>query len=333
MSLPATMTAIAITTPGGPEVLKPVSLPVPQPKAREVLIKVEAAGVNRPDVLQRQGNYPPPPGTSEIPGLEIAGEVVALGEGVARFHLGDKVTALVTGGGYAEYCTADERAALPWPAGFDAIQAASLPETFFTVWQNVFDRGALQPGETFLVHGGTSGIGVTAIQMAKAAGATVFTTVGSAEKCETCVALGADRAINYREEDFVAVIRAETGGNGVNLILDMVGGDYVARNIAVAADDGRIHQIAFQNGSKVTVDLMRLMLKRITLSGSTLRVRPALVKERIAQALEAHFWSRLSNGQIKTVIDSTFPLASAEQAHTRMETNAHMGKIILTISK
>jgi NADPH2:quinone reductase len=241
------------------------------------------------------------------------------------------VTALVTGGGYAQYCLADERAALPWPDGFDAVQAASLPETFFTVWQNVFVRGALKEGERLLVHGGTSGIGVTAIQLARAFGATVYATAGSAEKCAACVRLGAARAINYREEDYVAVLKAETGGKGVNLILDMVGGDYVERNILVAAEDGRIHQIAFQTGSKVTVDLMRLMLKRVTLTGSTLRPRTMEVKGRLARGLEELVWPLLAKGEVKPVIDSTFPLHEAAEAHRRMEKNAHIGKIILTI--
>src|SRR5687767_9735007 len=236
--LPETMCAIELKSPGGPEMLVPALRPLPQPGQGELLVRVAAAGVNRPDVLQRQGNYPPPPGASDIPGLEIAGEVVEVGPGATRYKPGDRVTALVTGGGYAEYCLADERAALPWPEGFDAVQAASLPETFFTVWQNVFVRGALKEGERFLVHGGTSGIGVTAIQLAKAFGATVYATAGSAEKCEAVRKLGADRAINYREEDFVAVLKAETGGKGVNLILDMVGGDYVERNILAAAEDG-----------------------------------------------------------------------------------------------
>jgi putative PIG3 family NAD(P)H quinone oxidoreductase len=311
-------------------VLKPGTRPVPRPGQGEVLVKVAAAGVNRPDVLQRKGNYPPPPGASDIPGLEIAGEVVEAGPGATRYKAGDKVCALVTGGGYAEYCVADERAALPWPDGYDAVQAASLPETFFTVWQNVFIRGGLKAGENFLVHGGTSGIGTTAIQLAKAFGATVYATAGSAEKCGACVKLGATRAINYREEDFVAVLKKEAG-RGIDLTLDMVGGDYVERNIQVAAEDGRIHQIAFQTGSKVTVDLMRLMLKRVVISGSTLRPRPMEVKGKIAEGLKEQVWPLLGRGQVKPVIDSTFPLDQASEAHRRMETNAHIGKIILTI--
>lgn len=331
MSLPATMKAIAITAPGGPEVLQLAEMAVPQPSGRELLVKVAAAGVNRPDTLQRQGMYPPPPGASEIPGLEVAGEVVAAGADATRFRPGDRVTALVTGGGYAEYCLTDERATLPIPAGLDAVQAASLPETFFTVWQNVFDRAGLQPGETFLVHGGTSGIGVTAIQMAKALGATVYATAGSAEKCAACVKLGADLAINYREEDFVKVLKAATKGEGVNVILDMVGGDYVGRNIQIAAEDGRIHQIAFQNGSKVTADLMRLMLKRVTLTGSTLRARSYDVKARHAAALEAKVWPLIAAGQIRPVIDRTFPLAEAANAHRHLEAGTHIGKLVLSV--
>ena len=332
MTLPDKMTAIFIAGKGGgPEVLQPESRAVPRPGQGELLVRVAAAGVNRPDVLQRGGNYPPPPGASDIPGLEIAGEVVEAGPGATRFKVGDRVTALVTGGGYAQYCVADERAALPFPEGLDAVQAASLPETFFTVWQNVFLRGGLKSGERFLVHGGTSGIGVTAIQLAKAFGATVYATAGSAEKCAVCVELGATRAINYREEDFVAVLKAETGGKGVNLILDMVGGDYVERNMLAAAEDGRIHQIAFQAGSKITVDLMRLMLKRVTLTGSTLRPRPWEVKGAIARGLEEQVWPLLARAEVKPVIDSTFPLAQASDAHRRMETNTHIGKIILTI--
>jgi putative PIG3 family NAD(P)H quinone oxidoreductase len=332
MTLPDTMTAILIEGKGGgPEVLKAGSRPMPRPQGREVLVRVAAAGVNRPDVMQRQGNYPPPPGASDIPGLEIAGEVVEVGPDVSRYKPGDKVCALVTGGGYSNYCLADERASLPYPAGFDAVQAAALPETFFTVWQNVFVRGGLKSGETFLVHGGSSGIGTTAIQLAKAFGATVYTTAGSAEKCGVCEKLGAAKAINYREEDFVAVLKTVTGGKGVNLILDMVGGEYVERNLQAVAEDGRIHQIAFQTGSKVTLDLMRLMLKRVVFTGSTLRPRTMEVKGALAKGLEEQVWPLLAAGQIKPVIDSTFPMDQASEAHRRMETNAHIGKIILTV--
>jgi putative PIG3 family NAD(P)H quinone oxidoreductase len=325
------MTAISISEPGGPEVLKPVEMPVPTPGAKEILIRVEAAGVNRPDVLQRKGAYPPPPGASEIPGLEVAGEVVAVGEGAERVCTGDRVTALVTGGGYAQYCVAHEAAALPFPRGFDAIRAAALPETFFTVWHNLFYRGGLVRGETLLVHGGSSGIGTTAIQIAKAFGAIVFTTAGSAEKCAACEGLGADVAINYREEDFVAVVKEKTDGRGVDIILDMVGGDYFQKNIYCAAEDGRIHQIAFLQGSKATVDFNRLMRKRITLTGSTLRPRTSEVKAQLARALEDKVWPLLSDGEVKPVIDSTFALEKAAEAHARMESNVHIGKIILTL--
>ncbi len=331
MSLPAFMKAIAIKEPGGPEVLTLVEMPLPRPGNREMLVRVEAAGINRPDVLQRQGLYPPPAGASPIPGLEIAGEIVHLGAGVQRFKLGEKVTALITGGGYAEYCIADERATLPFPSGFDAVKAAALPETFFTVWQNVFARGGLKADESFLVHGGSSGIGTTAIQLAKAFGATVFTTASSAEKCAACEALGADIAINYREADFVEIIKGKTGGKGVDLILDMVGGDYVQRNLNCIADDGRIHQIAFIAGSKATVDFTRLMVKRVTLTGSTLRARPMEVKEALGSALAEKVWPLLESGAVAPVIDSTFPLAQAAEAHRRMETNAHIGKIVLTL--
>jgi putative PIG3 family NAD(P)H quinone oxidoreductase len=325
------MTAIAIREPGGPDVLEPVEMPVAAPGVGELLVKVEAAGVNRPDVLQRKGNYPPPPGASEIPGLEIAGEVVAAGSGVQRFKPGDKVAALVTGGGYAQYCLADARAALPFPAGYDAVRSAALPETFFTVWQNLFKRGGLKAGQSVLIHGGSSGIGTTAIQLAKAFGATVFTTAGSADKCAACESLGADTAINYREEDFAAMVKKATSGRGVDLILDMVGGSYIDRNLSCVAEDGSIHQIAFLEGSKATVDLMRLMLKRITLTGSTLRVRSAEVKGELARALEEKVWPLLASGEVKPVIDSTFPLEKAADAHRRMESNAHIGKIILTV--
>jgi NADPH2:quinone reductase len=332
MSLPESATVISIDGKGGgPEVLKPISRPVPRPGQGEILVRVAAAGVNRPDVLQRQGNYPPPPGASDIPGLEIAGEVVETGPGATRFKSGDQVCALVTGGGYGQYCVAHEGSALPFPTGFSAVEAAALPETFFTVWQNVFQRAGLQAGETFLVHGGTSGIGTTAIQLARAFGAKVYTTAGSAEKCAFCEKLGATRAINHREEDFVAILKQETGGKGINVILDMVGGNYVDRNLQIAAEDGRVHQIAFLNGSKVTADLMRLMLKRITLSGSTLRARSKEVKAKIAADLQEKVWPLLEKGEVKPIIDSTFPLDQAAQAHARMESSAHIGKIILTV--
>ena len=329
--LPATMTAIGLPTPGGPEALVPVERPMPVPGAGEILVKVAAAGVNRPDVMQRKGLYPPPPGAPDIPGLEIAGEVVALGEGVTRWKLGDKVCALVSGGGYAQYCLADEGSALPVPAGLSMVEAAALPETFFTVWTNVFDLAGLKAGERFLVHGGTSGIGTTAIQLAKAFGATVFTTAGSPEKCEVCRQLGADVAIDYKAEDFVAVVKEKSGGKGVNVILDMVGGSYIARNYEAAAPQARLVQIAFMEGSKVQIDFMRLMLKRLSHMGSTLRSRPKAEKAAIAASLVEKVWPLIAAGTVKPVMDQTFPLEKASEAHARMETSAHIGKIMLTV--
>ncbi|MDQ0348498.1 NAD(P)H-quinone oxidoreductase [Ancylobacter vacuolatus] len=329
--LPATMTAIGLPTPGGPEALVPEQRPVPAPGAGEILVKVAAAGVNRPDVMQRKGLYPPPPGAPDIPGLEISGEVVALGEGVTRWKLGDKVCALVSGGGYAQYCLADEGSTLPVPAGLSMVEAAALPETFFTVWTNVFDLAGLKAGERFLVHGGTSGIGTTAIQLAKAFGATVFTTAGSAEKCEVCRQLGADVAIDYKSEDFVAVVKDKTGGKGVNVILDMVGGSYIARNYEAAAPQARLVQIAFMEGSKVQIDFMRLMLKRLSHMGSTLRSRPKAEKATIAAALVEKVWPLIAAGTVKPVLDQSFPLEKASEAHARMESSAHIGKIMLTV--
>jgi NADPH:quinone reductase len=331
--LPDSMTAIAITRPGGPEVLEPVTLPVPQPGDGEILVAVAAAGVNRPDVLQRQGGYAPPPGAPETPGLEIAGEIVAVGPGVQRYREGDKVCALVAGGGYAEYCTVAEANALPIPGDLSLVEAAGLPETFFTVWTNVFTRGRLQPGETLLVHGGSSGIGTTAIMMAKQWGARVFATAGSADKCKACETLGAERAINYREEDFVEAVLAATDKRGADVILDMVGGEYVGRNIKAAARDGRIVQIAFLQGSKVEVNLMPLMLKRLTLTGSTLRPRSVAEKAEIAGALEEHIWPHISGGRIRPVIHQTFPLREAAAAHALMDSSAHIGKIILEVAR
>jgi NADPH2:quinone reductase len=325
------MTVIAINGKGGPEVLVPEQRPVPAPGPGQVLVKVEAAGVNRPDVLQRQGNYPAPKGHSEIPGLEVAGTVAALGEGAGRFKIGDRVMALVNGGGYAEYCLADEPAVLPVPASLTSVEAAAIPETFFTVWHNVFERGGLKSGEWFLVHGGSSGIGVTAIQLAAALGAKVITTAGSPEKCAACVALGATRAINYRDEDFAEVVRAETGKRGVDVILDMVGGDYIDRNIRSLADDGRLVNIGYQSGSTVTLDMMRVMLKRLTITGSTLRIRPIEVKGAIARAVEANALPLLADGRVRVVLDRTFPLAKAADAHARMESSQHIGKIVLTV--
>jgi putative PIG3 family NAD(P)H quinone oxidoreductase len=329
-SLPAHMTAIGIRAPGGPDVLVPEDRPVPAAGTGEVLVKVAAAGVNRPDVMQRQGSYPPPPGASDIPGLEIAGEVAALGAEVTRWKLGDKVSALVAGGGYAQYCPVHETNALPAPAGLSLVEAAAIPETFFTVWHNVFERGGLKSGETLLVHGGSSGIGTTAIQLAKAFGARVITTSGSAEKCEACRKLGADVAVNYRSEDFVAATKAATGGKGAELILDMVGGDYIERNYEAAAVEGRIVQIAFQGTPRATVNFVRIMLKRLVHTGSTLRARTVADKAAIARALEAKVWPLIAAGKVKPVIYQTFPLAQAAAAHALMETSTHIGKIVLT---
>ncbi len=325
------MTAIAIREPGGPEVLESQRTALPEPGAGEYLVKVAAAGVNRPDVLQRAGGYPPPPGASEIPGLEIAGEIALAGPDTGRFKVGDKVCALLTGGGYAEYCIAQEPATLPVPTGLSMAEAAALPETFFTVWHNVFERGALKEGEWFLVHGGSSGIGTTAIQLAHAFGASVLATAGSAAKCAACEELGAARAINYREEDFVAIVKEATGGHGADVILDMVGGSYIERNFAAAASDGRIVQIAFLGGAKAEVNFMRLMLKRLTLTGSTLRARAIEVKGGIAGALEEKVWPLIEAGKVKPVMDQTFPLEKAADAHARMETSAHIGKIVLSV--
>lgn len=331
-SLPASMTAIAISKPGPAEGLVPEQRPMPQPGDGELLVKVEAAGVNRPDVMQRLGMYPPPPGASDIPGLELAGEVVALGPNTKRWKVGDKVTALVAGGGYAEYALVPEPQALPVPAGISMIEAAAIPETFFTVWHNVFERGALKPGETFLVHGGTSGIGTTAIQLAKALGASqVFTTAGSDEKCAACRKLGADVAINYNTEDFVAAIKSATANKGVDVILDMVGGDYIQRNYEAAAVEGRIVQIAYQRGIKAMVDFRHLTGKRINHTGSGLRPRSVADKGKMAQALEQTVWPLLAKGIARPVIDSTFPLAQAAAAHARMESSQHIGKIVLTV--
>jgi NADPH2:quinone reductase len=330
-AIPATMTAIGISKPGAPDVLAPEQRPVPQPGEGEVLVKVAAAGVNRPDVLQRMGHYPPPKGVTDIPGLELAGEIVALGSGVKRWKVGDKVTALVAGGGYAEYCVVPEPQALPVPAGFSMTEAAAMPETFFTVWHNVFERGALKSGESILIHGGSSGIGTVAIMLAKAFGARVFATAGSAEKCDACKKLGADVAINYKTEDFVAVVKAATDNAGVNVILDMVGGDYVDRNYQCAAVEGRIVQIAFLNSPKATVDFRPMLQKRLTHTGSGLRPRSVADKGKMARAMEDKVWPLLNAGKVRPVIDSTFPLAEAAKAHARMESSQHIGKIVLTL--
>jgi len=330
-TVPATMTAIAIDGQGGPELLSAETRPTPSPGAGQLLVKVAAAGVNRPDVLQRMGLYPAPKGHTDIPGLEVAGEVAAAGPGTARFKPGDLVMALVNGGGYAQYCLAEEPACLPVPDALSIEEAAAVPETFFTVWHNVFERGGLKSGEWFLVHGGTSGIGVAAIQLAKAAGAHVIATAGSVEKCTACSELGADKAVNYRAEDFVAAVKAATAGRGVDVILDMVGGDYVERNLRSLADDGRLVNIGYQAGSVVRLDMMRVMLKRLTLTGSTLRIRPTEVKAAIARAVETNVLPMLADGRIKVVLDRTYPLSEAAEAHRRMETSAHIGKIVLRV--
>ena len=325
------MRAIEITQPGGPEVLQICERPMPVPGPGQVLIKVHAAGINRPDVLQRTGNYPVPKGASDLPGLEIAGEVVSGDLANCPLQPGDWVCALVQGGGYAEYCVADAKLCLPVPAGMSLLEAASLPETFFTVWSNVFDRGLLSPGETFMVQGGSSGIGVTAIQLAKALGHTVYATAGSDEKCRACEDLGADRAINYKTEDFVEVVKTATGGRGVDVILDMVGGDYVPREIACLADDGRLVFIALLGGGKATVPLGQILMRRLTLTGSTLRPRPVAFKAAIAARLREHVWPLLDAGKVKPVIYKTFPLADAAAAHALMESSSHVGKIVLEV--
>lgn len=332
MNVPERMTAIAIPEPGGPEVLVPESVPVVAPGSDEVLIRVEAAGVNRPDVFQRMGNYPPPKGVTAIPGLEVAGTVAAVGPGVGGNAVGDRVMALVPGGGYAEYCVAAAPNVLPIPAGLSMVEAGAVPETYFTVWSNVFDRGRLKAGERFLVHGGTSGIGTTAIQLAKAFGAFVITTAGSDEKLAACRALGADAAINYRTTDFVSVVKEVTDGHGADLILDMVGGSYVERNWAAAAVEGRIVQIAVLEGASEQVDFRRLMMKRLTHTGSTLRARDVAFKADVAASLRANVWPLLAEGRAKPLIDSTFPLAKVADAHRRMESSGHVGKIVLTVA-
>jgi putative PIG3 family NAD(P)H quinone oxidoreductase len=329
--LPETMTAIAITEPGGPRVLKPETRPVPRPEGSDILIRVSAAGVNRPDVAQRTGAYPPPPGASDLPGLEVAGTVAAVGPDARRWRVGDQVCALTPGGGYAEYCLTHESNALPVPHGFTMTEAAALPETFFTVWHNVFQRGALKGGETFLVHGGSSGIGTTAIQLASAFGATVLATAGSAEKCKACVTLGASRAINYREEDFVAVAKEATAGKGVNLILDMVGGSYIDRNYDAAAVEGRIVQIAFLGGAKAEVNYAKLMVKRLVHTGSTLRPRTVEFKGAVAAELERMVWPLLGDRKVAPVMDMIYPLRDAWRAHERMEEGDHIGKIVLDV--
>jgi putative PIG3 family NAD(P)H quinone oxidoreductase len=329
--LPAQMTVIGISKPGGPEVLLPETRPVPSPGPGEILIKVKAAGVNRPDVAQRSGSYPPPPGASDLPGLEVAGEVVAVGPGATRHKVGDIVMSLVAGGGYAQYCIAQDAQAMAIPSALSMLEAGATPETLMTVWHNVFERGALQPGETLLIHGGSSGIGTMAIQLAKAFGSKVIVTVGSKEKAEACLKLGADRAINYKTEDFVAEVKTATNGAGANVILDMVGGDYVDRNYDAAAVDGRIVQIATLGGAKVTVNIVKVMVKRLYHTGSTLRPRTNADKAAMVAAIEAKVMPLMREGLIKPLMDSTFPLEKAADAHRRMESGEHIGKIVLVV--
>ena len=329
--LPAQMTAVAISKPGGPEVLIPETRDLPKPGPGEILVKVAAAGVNRPDVAQRSGSYPPPPGASDLPGLEIAGTVVALGDGAKKHKLGDKVMSLVAGGGYAQYCIAQDAQAMPVPEGFSMLEAGATAETLMTVWHNVFERGALQAGETLLIHGGSSGIGTMAIQLAKAFGAKVIVTVGSQDKADACLKLGADHAINYKNEDFVERVKEITNKAGVELILDMVGGDYVDKNLDTAAVDGRIVQIAVLNGPKATINAAKIMVKRLHYTGSTLRPRTNEAKAAMVSAIEAKVLPLLQAGKVKPLMDSTFPLEKAADAHKRMETSAHIGKIVLQV--
>jgi NADPH2:quinone reductase len=329
--LPAQMTVMGISKPGGPEVLLPETRTVPSPGPDEILIKVVAAGVNRPDVAQRTGTYPPPPGASDLPGLEVAGEVVALGEGCRKHKLGDKVMSLVAGGGYAQYCIAQDAQAMAVPPALSMLEAGATPETLMTVWHNVFERGALKPGETLLIHGGSSGIGTMAIQLAKAFGSRVIVTVGSKEKADACLKLGADHAINYKAEDFVAGVKTATSGAGANVILDMVGGEYVERNYDAAAIDGRVVQIALLGGPKATANFAKLMVKRLHHTGSTLRPRSNADKAAMVAAIEAKVMPLLREGRVKPVMDGTFPLEKAADAHRRMETSEHIGKIVLAL--
>ena len=325
------MIAISIVKPGGPEVLQAIELPVPRPGPREVLIRVTAAGVNRPDLMQREGKYPPPPGASDIPGLEISGTVTAIGPAVERWREGGAVCALVSGGGYAEYCVAPDVQCLPIPSNVDVVSAAAMPETYFTVWTNVFERGRLAPGESLLVHGGGSGIGTTAIQMARAFGARVFATAGTDERCAACEQLGAERAINYKTEDFAAVVMSATDGKGVDVILDMVGAPYFSRNVDSLALEGRLVQIAVLHGAKAEINLVRLLRQRITITGSTLRSRTIEQKGAIAGAVEKTVWPLVEAGTIRPIVHATFPLARAAEAHRLMESGSHFGKILLTV--
>jgi NADPH:quinone reductase len=323
------MIAIEIREPGGPEVLVPVERPTPSATAGDVLIKVAAAGVNRPDVLQRRGRYPPPPGASDIPGLEVAGTIAACGDGVTGWQIGDQVCALVAGGGYAEYCVAPAPQCLPVPRGLDLTTAAAIPETVFTVWTNVFDRGRLKSGESILIHGGSSGIGTTAIQLARACGARVYATAGSVEKCAACERLGAERCINYRAADFVAAIKELTGGRGVDVVLDIIGGDYVARNLDVLAVDGRLIQIGVLGGAKAEINVAQIMQRRLVVTGSTLRARPVADKGIIAAAVRDRVWPLIESGEVKPILHATFPLREAAAAHRLMESSTHIGKIVL----
>lgn len=330
-NVPVDMTVVEIAAPGGPEQLRTALRPVPQPAAGEVLVRVAAAGVNRPDVMQRQGRYPPPPGASDIPGLEIAGEIVALGANVAGLSLGEKITALLPGGGYAAYAVAAAALCLPVPAGISMVEAAAIPETFFTVWTNLFERGKCTAGETVLIHGGTSGIGTTAIQLATAWGARVFATAGSADKARACERLGAVRGIDYRSEDFVAVIQQETAGKGADLILDMIGASYLARNLEAAAVEGRVVVISLIGGARAEINLSTIMSKRLTLTGSTLRARTVAQKAAVAEGVRRNVWPLLAAGRVRPVIYATFPLAEASEAQRLMETSQHIGKIVLTV--
>jgi putative PIG3 family NAD(P)H quinone oxidoreductase len=329
--LPAQMTVVGISKPGGPEVLLPETRSVPVPGPGEILVKVLAAGVNRPDVAQRSGAYPPPPGASDLPGLEIAGEVVALGAGATKHKLGDKVMSLVAGGGYAQYCIAQDAQAMTVPASLSIQEAGAIPETLMTVWHNVFERGGLKAGETLLIHGGSSGIGTMAIQLAKAFGAKVIVTVGGQDKADACLKLGTDRAINYKTEDFVAETKTATNGTGANVILDMVGGDYIDRNYDAAAIDGRIVQIATLGGAKATVNIAKVMVKRLHHTGSTLRPRSNADKAAMVAAIEAKVMPLIREGRVRPLMDSTFPLEKAADAHRRMETSEHIGKIVLAV--
>jgi len=331
-ALPENMQAIEIAQPGPPDVLQPVARPIPEPAPGELLIQVSAAGVNRPDVMQRTGMYPPPPGASDIPGLEVSGTVVKLGSGTSRWKTGDRVCALVAGGGYAEYVTAPWRQCLPIPGSLSMSEAAALPETFFTVWSNVFERGALSNDETLLVQGGSSGIGVTAIQLANAFGNRVLVTAGSDDKCRACEQLGAERAINYKSEDFVEVVNEITAGRGVDVILDMVAGDYVPRELQCLADDGRLVIIAFLGGTKTQLNMTDILRRRLTITGSTLRPRPVEFKARLANALEEKVWPLIAAGKVRPVIHSRYPLQDAREAHRVMESGSHIGKLILQVS-